>query len=165
MTSSPSSPSSLSPRDHPWALSRAWRITVGLSAVAAMGLTACGDDGEVAEPTSTTEGTTTTEATPAETDFSTPLEVGDCFNSQVSGAPDLSDPDEFEVVDCSDPHDGEVFGISSQEGGASVIFCEVEATEYFDDGIPSDLVIWSEQIFSADETLTFCAVVESDLLD
>jgi hypothetical protein len=80
----------------------------------------------------------------------------------VSGAPDLSDPDEFEVVDCSDPHDGEVFGISSEEGGA---FCDVEATEYFDDGIPSDLVVWREQVVSADETLTFCAVAEPDLVD
>jgi hypothetical protein len=162
MPSSPSSPNDLSPRDRSWALARAWRMTVGLSAVAVMGLTACGDDGEFAEPTSTTEGTTTTEAAPAETDFATPLDVGDCFNSQVSGAPDLSDPAEFEVVDCSDPHDGEVFGISSEEGGA---FCEVEATGYFDEGIPSDLVMWSERIDSADEALTFCAVVEADLVD
>jgi hypothetical protein len=106
---------------------RYFLLGIGLGAAA----TACaqrsdGDFVVVDEPTTTTteptttttEPTTATSESPGTTEagtsvFPEDLSVGDCFNDSGLSTPELG---EITRVDCTSPHDAEVFGVPTLPG-------------------------------------------------
>jgi Septum formation len=95
---------------------------LGIGLVAAATACARRNDGDIVvvdEPTTgTSESTTTTSESPGTTEagvgvFLEDLRVGDCYNNSGHGTPELG---EITRVDCSSPHDAQVFGVPTLPG-------------------------------------------------
>jgi hypothetical protein len=121
---------------------------VTLAFVAAVAFTACGGDG-------TDEAET----------LSNGLGVGDCFNSLVETKPDITAETgaQFEIVDCSQEHHGEVVAIDRTERGLEIAFCPDAVAEYFDGPPPGDTATNAWQVMEPGNTLTVCAVLDKEL--
>ncbi len=97
----------------------------------------------------------------------TTLVVGDCFNSLVSGNPDLTDATEFEETACAGSHDGEVVAVSTRsEDIDEPLFCLRQFEEYFD-GSPDGLAPVGYSLRRTvpggeSTTVTICTAVSGD---
>jgi len=112
---------------------RYFLLGIGLVAVA----TSCarrsdGDIVVVADSTTTTsEPTTTTSESPGTTEagigvFPEDLGVGDCFNDSGLGTPELG---EIIQVDCTSPHDAEVFGVTTLPSAPGALYPGVDEVD------------------------------------